>query len=217
MSDRIIAIIPVKNFHYSKLRLAHILSDSERQKFAYLMLQDVLFTLKQIPSIIKIVITTPSDNILRFKDQKIKILVDSAPSINIALDNAINYCKRFNASYFLILPSDIPLINKQDIENMLETKKKTNAQIIIVPSNRNDGTNSLLFDADLKIKTFYGNDSFRKHISEFKNKFKVKIFNSFRIGLDIDYKDDLDALYKFTNCNKSLALSYLISLNFNFT
>ena len=133
MSDRIIAIIPVKNFHYSKLRLAHILSDSERQKFAYLMLQDVLFTLKQIPSIIKIVITTPSDNILRFKDQKIKILVDSAPSINIALDNAINYCKRFNASYFLILPSDVPLIDKQDIENMLETKKKTNAQIIIVP------------------------------------------------------------------------------------
>ncbi len=61
--EPIITIIPVKNFESSKLRLAHLFSEAERKNLSYFMLMDVINALKEIQYIIKIVITTPMEDI----------------------------------------------------------------------------------------------------------------------------------------------------------
>ena len=210
----IAAIIPVKNFKSSKLRLSQVLTNKERENFSILMLNDVLKVIEKINFIKIIIITTPKENQIKNDTvSKLKVLYDDSKNINDALYNAIEYCKKLNFNQILILPSDIPLINEKDIEKLLDIKNNYNYQIIIIPSNRKDGTNMLLFDANLNINTFFGKNSFQKHQIEFNSKFKTYIHHSFNIGLDIDYEQDLKTFFKYSKNKKCSIYKYLKKIN----
>jgi len=216
MNNQTIAIIPVKDFEYSKLRLSNILNHTERKNLSFYMLEDVLTILDSINSITKIIITTSMKNNINIKKYpKAEIIYDCAADINESLFNAIDYCKKFNTDQILILPSDIPLITPADIIELLNTKIKSNSDIIIVPSNRNDGTNSLLFNSDLNIKTYFGKNSFKLHKSEYSHHFKTKIVKIFRIGIDIDIVEDLKVFLEYSKSITNYSLAYLQAINFS--
>ncbi|MBD3229629.1 MAG: 2-phospho-L-lactate guanylyltransferase [Candidatus Lokiarchaeota archaeon] len=205
-----ICVIPVKDLENSKLRLSQILNDEQRKQFSVFMLKDVINTLEKVGKIKKIIITTPlksqidSDNY-----KKVEIIQDTVPNINKAIENAIKFCKRYEIDLILILPADIPLIKETDIEELFTSKEENNAQILIVPSNRGDGTNCLLFDADLKIKTHFGKKSFKIHKNKFNQRFRTHVLKLFRIGLDIDYKSDLKTLNTYSKIKKRASQRYI--------
>ncbi|MHA1230190.1 MAG: 2-phospho-L-lactate guanylyltransferase [Candidatus Helarchaeota archaeon] len=216
--EPIITIIPVKNFESSKLRLAHLFSEAERKNLSYFMLMDVINALKEIQYIIKIVITTPMEDIPGLSNclnKKIKILCDPINDLNGAIAEAINFCKynHFNNSMFLIMPSDIPMVRSTDIIDLINNKLNSEAQITLVPSNRNDGTNSILFDSSIKLKTYFGPNSFDKHKKIYEKKYKISVFNSYRIGFDVDYEEDLKILYNYIQVENTFTLKYLKTLN----
>lgn len=214
MKNNTAVIIPVKEFEKSKLRLSQILNDKQRKEFSFLMLQDVINTLEKVEKVIKIIITTPLKKQINSNDfKKVEIIEDISSDINSAVENAIEYCTDLDVNMILILPSDIPLIKKTDIEALFMIKEKYNAQILIVPSNRNDGTNCILFDSELKIKTDFGRKSFTIHKNKFKSKFRTHIFKSYRIGLDIDYESDLKKLCDYSNIENRISQLYIKKIN----
>ncbi|MHA1268658.1 MAG: 2-phospho-L-lactate guanylyltransferase [Candidatus Helarchaeota archaeon] len=205
-----IAIIPIKDFTKSKLRLSHIFSDIQRQTFSSLMLQDVLNAIIHVSPIDKIVITTQVKQNLKTNNiSKLEILIDPIYDINNALKNAIIYCKQFRLNQILILPGDIPLITPKDIEELLDFKISTNSQIVLVPSNKYDGTNALLFDSNLEIQTHFGLNSYQKHKSEYEKEYNTKIFKSLRIGLDIDTEEDIKTIVNYLSSYKLRSINYL--------
>ena len=209
-SQNTITIIPVKKFSNSKLRLSKILTSNEREKLSYFMLCDVIKTLEEVDQITEIIITTPMVQDIDISEfSKVRIFHDNSSDINKSLKNAIGHCRKFDNDLILILPSDIPLIEKRDIENIFLLKQKSHAQILISPSNRFDGTNLMLFDSNLNLKTYFGKNSFRKHKLEYDSDYSIYIHKSFRIGLDIDYEDDLKILYNSSVSRTRLSQAYL--------
>lgn len=174
------------------------------------MLCDVIKTLEIVEQITEIIITTPMIQDIDISEfSKVRIFHDNSSDINSSLKNAINHCRKLNNHLILILPSDIPLIEKRDFENIFLMKQKSNAQILISPSNRFDGTNLMLFDSNLDLKTHFGKNSFRKHKKEYNSDYKIYIHKSFRIGLDIDYEEDLKILYNSSVSRPRLSQAYL--------
>lgn len=205
-----IAIIPVKKFTNSKLRLSNILTSNEREKLSYFMLCDVIKTMEEVDKIKEIIITTPMIQDIDVSEfPKVKIFHDNSSDINVSLKNSINHCKKLDNDLILIIPSDIPLIEKRDFENIFHQKQKSRVQILISPSNRFDGTNLMLFDSNLDLKTYFGNNSFRKHKKEYDSKYSLYIYKSFRIGLDIDYESDLKILYNSSVSRPRRSQAYL--------
>ena len=136
-------LVPFKNFKNAKSRLRKDLSNSETEKLAKLMLEDVLSEVsKSKLADRKFLLTKDSSAMslgIKYGIEIIeeKIQVDESTSV----DNACNYLKTIGASAVLRLPGDIPNIEAKDID-LLINEGKHDGVSIIVPSDSGTGTNA---------------------------------------------------------------------------
>ena len=170
-------LVPFKNFKNAKSRLRKDLSNSETEKLAKLMLEDVLSEVsKSKLADRKFLLTNDSSAMslgIKYGIEIIeeKIQVDESTSV----DNACNYLKTIGASAVLRLPGDIPNIEAKDID-LLINEGKHDGVSIIVPSDSGTGTNAFYKCPPDVISSSFGENSFQKHIKSFITKdikFKV--------------------------------------------
>ena len=83
--------------------------------------------------------------------------------LNMALKCTIDYSLRNGAGSLLILPADIPLVEKNDVELIIDSSPEYG--IVIVPSRDGRGTNALMLTPPNIIPTVFGSDSFQSHMS----------------------------------------------------
>ena len=103
------------------------------------------------------------------------------------------------AECILRIPGDLPLLSKEDIDTIFKKYNDLNCSII-VPSKSGNGTNAILRKPPDVSKSYFGEDSFKKHVDEFKkNKAQYKIIENKNIGLDIDCLSDLKDFEKNKN------------------
>ena len=104
----------------------------------------------------------------------------------------------YGARGVLILPADIPLSTKEDIQTVLELSKK-HPSITIVPDRREDGTNALLVVPPGSFHYRYGPNSFQEHCRiASENGMNVQVWHSRNLGLDLDLPEDLDLFRDLT-------------------
>ena len=128
--DDIYAIIPVTKFKNAKTRLSPFLSEDEREKLLKVMLQDVTDSLRK--HVDKIFIISRDEDVLRYAESLNvnTILENENSNLNKALTQAMKLCKG-KARKVIIVPSDIPLIGKTNIQMLIDASK--NLDFIIVP------------------------------------------------------------------------------------
>jgi len=182
------AVVPVKTPLGSKTRLSNF-APQERRLLTLAMLQDVLIALKS-SMIDETVVISPDVNLENLVgDFDARFIKETQEGLNQALSQATNWCLLKGAESVLILPADVPLLTTKDVNQMVELS--LNDSIVISPS-RNGGTNALLRSPPAIIPTFFGPDSFKKHISRAAAKrLRTKIFVSSNILLDIDSEKDV--------------------------
>ncbi|MBA3285033.1 MAG: hypothetical protein H0U27_08245, partial [Nitrosopumilus sp.] len=74
----------------------------------------------------------------------------------------------------------------------IETSRKFEKGICIVPSKRFDGTNVLLRKPNLVIDTFYDNNSFHNHVKiAAENNVSIEIIKNENLMIDLDTVDDV--------------------------
>ena len=135
-------LVPFKNFKQAKSRLRKDLSDSETEKIAKLMLEDVLSEVSKSKIADRKFLLTKDSNAMSLGVKygieiiEEKIQVDESTSV----DKACNYLKTIGASAVLRLPGDIPNIKAKDIDLLLNEGKHDSVSII-VPSDSGTGTN----------------------------------------------------------------------------
>ena len=126
-------LVPFKNFKQAKSRLRKDLSDSETEKIAKLMLEDVLSEVSKSKIADRKFLLTKDSNAMSLGVKygieiiEEKIQVDESTSV----DKACNYLKTIGASAVLRLPGDIPNIKAKDIDLLLNEGKHDSVSIIV--------------------------------------------------------------------------------------
>jgi len=185
--DEIYAIIPVSKFSNAKTRLSPFLELNEREKLLKAMLKDVTKTLK--PLVDEIIIISADKEVLEYgnKLEVLTLVENEGLNLNTAISQAMDWCRHKTKKIFIV-PSDIPLISKTNIDALMESAK--NLDFIIIPS-KGGGTNGLIMKP-LSIDMKFGEFSFKNHIKEAsKNGFDPVIYDSFYMSLDVNITEDL--------------------------
>ena len=190
---KIWAIIPVKPFHKGKSRLSKILSDTDRNYLNQRLLINSLQVIKNVASIDNIIVVSCDLSALAIAREYgvHTILENRLTEINRAINRAVIWLNERKVSKVLIIPTDLPLIKIEDVENFLQLSKK-NPEIVIAPDHNQTGTNALLVNPLGIFQFNFGENSFVKHIEQAKAKLiNIHIYHSKNIGHDLDSSEDL--------------------------
>ncbi|ALT68561.1 2-phospho-L-lactate guanylyltransferase CofC [Methanobrevibacter millerae] len=207
--DNIYAIIPVSKFKNAKTRLSPFLSDEERENLLKVMLQDVTDTLKK--HVDRIFIISRDEDVLNYakKLNLDTILEDENSNLNKALKQAMKYCKG-KAKKIIIVPSDVPLIGKTNIQMLIDASKSLD--FIIVPS-KGGGTNMIIMKP-MAIHTRFEGLSYKKHVQAAeRKKLNPQVHDSFFMALDVNTAEDLGEI--MIHGEKTHTRKYLKELKVN--
>lgn len=190
------AIVPVKPLRRGKSRLSSVLNEDERTLLNQNMLVNtvkILSTVKKIDNIL-VVSRDPAALTLARDFGARTVLEDGNPELNTALSRAALVARNYRANEILILPADLPLLTREEIEDVLEHTGNP-PEVIISPDRRRDGTNLLYINPEGLINFLYGIGSFNKHLDLAKKAgARVEIIESTSLGLDLDTPEDLKLL-----------------------
>jgi 2-phospho-L-lactate guanylyltransferase len=172
---RIQVVIPYKPLQ-PKTRLSCILTDEERQKFAYMMLADVVNAVKSAGCSPLILATSP----VKLDDVPVRIQ-------ETGLNETINEFCSGNNEPLAIVMADLALADRTSIISLL-----TSGGDLAIAPGRGGGTNAIYVRSASMFKAQYYGMSFEKHVRYGNDAgLMVKIIDSFRLYCDVDEKDDL--------------------------
>ena len=183
----------------SKKRLEAYLTLSERRALVLALLRDVLSAATNSRLSDKTLLVTPDSEIISLIQQwnfpKIEFLLEPAEGgINQAVQLALNWCQSKPITSLLIIPADLPLITSETIDELLKLGN-AGCSIIIVPSQRKDGTNAFYQRPPNNTQIYYGVNSYQKNLEFLSQKnLTYTIFENPAFALDIDLKEDIAQL-----------------------
>lgn len=190
------AIVPVKPLRRSKSRLASVLSDEERAALSQNLLQHTLKVLNDIPEIERsLVVSRDSHALALARQQGARTLTErGSPELNRALVRATVVAKEYGAAGVLVLPADLPLLAKEDVQTLIEAAQDPPV-VVLVPDRHGTGTNAMLVRPSGLIEYDFGPDSFQRHQKRAEAvgaRLEIRILPS--LGLDLDLPEDLHYL-----------------------
>ncbi len=189
-------VIPVKAFAGAKSRLAPRLPADARAELAEALCADIFQTVERVRGLDIVIVISSEARALDWARQRgWKALVEERQISEAAsVDLACRYCVEAGVQSLLRIPTDIPLVHSSDIEEIFAEQAQSPA-CVIVPSRDGTGTNALLRSPPALFPSFFGRDSFLRHIAAARHAgASVKILRNPRIELDLDEPDDLELL-----------------------
>jgi len=188
------AIVPVKPLRRGKSRLAEVLSEEERLGLNSKLLTHTVDTLREIPEIEQVLVVSRDQAALSLARAHGARTVqeNGAPELNIALTRATIVAKQYATRGVLIIPSDLPMISKEDVSAMLEMIKEPPV-VVVAPDRKREGTNALLVCPVGLIEYDYGPHSFERHCESAKEAgVRLEICELPSLALDMDVPEDLE-------------------------
>ena len=197
--NSVFAAIPVKGLSGSKSRLSDQFSSEDRARLVVTMLRDVVRSVSASKVVTKAAVISPDSEILELaRSLGLEAVAEVGSGLNSAVEQVTNWCVANGGDSVLVLPSDIPLINGEDVARLVMIGSARNS-IAISPSG-DGGTNALMRSPPDIIPPRFGPNSFSRHIEEALNRgVVVNFYRSPRIELDIDSEEDIRSLMKSPN------------------
>ena len=190
------AIVPVKPLRRGKSRLAGVLSDEERTDLNRQLLThtvDTLSTMEEFENIL-VVSRDPEALALAREHGARTVQEDGAPLLNVALTRATVIAQTFAAQGVLVLPADLPQIEREDIQAMVAAAKEAPV-VVIAPDHHHEGTNALLINPAGLIEYDFGPNSFERHKQRAEEAgAKLVVCELPSLAHDVDVPEDLDFL-----------------------
>ena len=187
-------LIPVKEPHHSKTRLSGLLSCSQRSEL----------TANMLIRVIQAAVRSTVDDIVVAGSQfnSLKQLIEGrefgpvrwvdvlGQDLNNDVETASTIIKNSGRAYIYI-PGDVPFITSNDIEDVVSTSVD-GENLVLVPSESDGGTNSMLIPPSSDFIPLLGIDSFRRHCEYAeRNTLDYRIIRPVGLGLDLDTEKDL--------------------------
>ncbi len=196
------AIVPAKSLRSGKSRLAKVLKESTRAELNRQLLIHTLQVLDALrPRLEHVLVTSPDPAVLSLarKHGARTMREESASGLNPALARATFLAKERYTEGVLILPIDLPLLEREDIERILELGKNPPV-VVIVPDRHLRGTNALLVSPPGLIAYEFGPNSFHRHCEQARQAgARLEILFLERVSFDLDDAGDLALLQQISS------------------
>jgi 2-phospho-L-lactate guanylyltransferase len=180
--DGVVVLIPVKAFHHAKVRLADVLSTTERAKLARSMAAHVIQCAKPLP--VSIVCDDP-DVADWARSVGAAVIWSPGKGLNGAVNDGIDALVGSGARRVIVAHADLPhaaaLAPIGDFDG-----------VTLVPDRRDDGTNVACIPTSSGFRFQYGPGSFDRHRSEAERLgLPLRVARDERLAWDVDVPDDL--------------------------
>ena len=192
------AVLPIKQLHNAKQRLADLLSADERALLCKAMLEDVLTAVEACTAIDRILVVTDDEDVTALAGAfgaEIRAEPDS-PGLIEAVTEAGLALAGEGADAMVFLPGDVPLVSPEELDVVTTgITQKGGASFLIVPAEDLGGSNCVVCSPPDCMTFAFGIDSFRKHLDIARQRdMEPQVARLPGLGLDIDTPDDLRTL-----------------------
>jgi 2-phospho-L-lactate guanylyltransferase len=187
-------LVPVKNLVDAKQRLSPLLSPEERVALAQAMCEDVLQALARWQSRPTVAVVT-SDSFARDLAARFhfEVVADDNSGETNAIDMATAFCRERGAESTLVVPADIPLIDRMELQQIVDSAPSGGA--VLVPDAARRGTNAAWRSPGDLFPLRFGNDSFLPHLAAAKaTGLPCVVLELPGIARDVDRPEDLREL-----------------------
>ena len=191
-------LIPVKDLSRAKQRLAGLMSQEERTRLAWAMLEATFAAAGGVSTADGVaIVTLYSPAIELGRRYGFEIIPESRQvSESDSVDFGSMQLAGSGVTTVLRLPIDLPLLRSEDIEAVL-AQDSGDRSVILAPSRDGTGTNAILRRPPDIFPSHFGPNSLAKHIAEAKQAgIDCRLANLPRIALDIDDEADIANLLR---------------------
>jgi len=200
----ICALLPVKAPTNAKQRLKGFLSPSQREALARFMFKEVLSTLCTVRGLDRIVVATSDREIANHAGQSGATVFEEHEQLghSHSADAAARRAMTLGATTVLLLPIDVPLVTRAEIEDLIgagkdAAKGPAEPGVIIVPSLDGTGTNALVRTPPDAISSCFGPGSFQAHLDQAQQRgVRATVRRPAGLLFDVDTPEDVDELLK---------------------
>lgn len=160
-------LIPIKGTN-NKSRLSPLLNAQQRVHLKHWMLHQTLSAVCNIhwdKSVFLVGHSSDEPSQKLAREMHVQFVPESFESLNPALQTEVDACIARQQS-ILILFADLPFINLDAINGLLDTVEDSQADLILAPDEHETGTNALFYRNPQPLKMQYGLDSFSNFIKQ---------------------------------------------------
>lgn len=199
-------LIPVKPLATAKTRLAEVLAPAERRALVLAMLDDVLDALAGVSGLAGVALVGGDAELARhLAGRDLRLLAEPEPGLNAALRAASAELAAAGAGRLLILPADIPALDRAALEALLAIDGEPVAAL--VAASADGGTNALLLAPPTLLEPAFGPGSCARYrqVAEAIG-VAPRVLDLPQVALDIDRPADLLALESLAGAPRTRAL-----------
>jgi 2-phospho-L-lactate/phosphoenolpyruvate guanylyltransferase len=191
--------VPIKSLVNAKQRLAAALADGTRRTLVQAMFSDVLGALRRTEGVDAIAVVT-DDTVAEslVSGDRVVVLPDGREDgQSQATKVGIEYAREHGFDRALLVPGDTPLLNPVEVEELLMRSARDEIGVAIVPDRHGTGTNALVIAPPAAFQPSFGPGSLERHLSLARDADVVhRVEHVPSLGLDVDTRDDLIALWQ---------------------
>ena len=183
------AILPVKSPRRAKSRLAAEIGTAEAARVAHALFQDSMALLASTHELDWWVVSDDEEVLRRAGDAGVRTHRDQGQGLNEAVASALPDVILAGAGSILVIPCDVPLAWKGDLEDVLDTGETSD--VVVVPSGADGGTNALFLSPPDILEPRFGPASLQSHIAAAERaKIRCSVLALPRLALDLDTIED---------------------------
>lgn len=184
------AVVPVKDLRGTKSRLAPVLDPAARAGLTLYMMGRVV-TRALEAGVDAVGVVSPDPIVL---DEALKRgatpLAQKSRGLNPALEEGRLWATRNGASALLVLPADLPLIEAEDVTEVLAGA--AGAPVVVAPDGARSGTNALLLRPPDALPFLFGPESFEAHLGAARDRgVEARVCENGHLSFDLDTAGDL--------------------------
>lgn len=187
------AVVPVKDLWETKSRLKPILDPGCRAGLTLYMMGRVIRTLHEA-GVEEVCVVSPDRLVLEeAAGHGASTLRQEGRGLNPALEEGRRWALDLGAPAILVLPADLPLLDAEDVREILDYAEKSS--VVISPDAARIGTNALLLSPPDAIPFSFGIGSFGAHVRDAeKAGLSVSVCEREHLAFDLDMAQDLSRL-----------------------
>ena len=187
------ALVPFKGATGAKRRLEPVLNETDRETLVFAMVRDVLDVLTRCRSLGGILLVSRDSSAFQLAEEfGIDVFEDAASDLSGAVVQASDYAGNKRAAVgTLFVPGDVPLIQPQDVDAVLDGHE----HVTLVPDANDIGTNAAVSSPPNAFEYLFDGKSFKPHIAAARRAgIEPRIVRRTAWGLDVDTVHELAAV-----------------------
>jgi 2-phospho-L-lactate/phosphoenolpyruvate guanylyltransferase len=212
VSERIVAVVPVRSLRHGKTRLSPVLNNEAREILLRRIADQVITAAVDSGLIETVLVVSPDEEALEWAGRFGPPVVvapqpDSWPGLNGAIDAGREWALDRGASTLVSLFADLPLLAPDDIRGLVARTEP----VVLGADRRGEGTNALLLRLAGPGSEFtfaFGEGSLAKHLAEARRLgLNAALHDAPGIAFDLDTPNDWsDFIHATADCMGADAL-----------